>query len=424
MKRWLLSLPLVLGLTTVALADPPPQDDPQQEDMASETVSGKRLPSLDLRATPNPSISNEQMEAFQDREFDAVVYRGARVLDLEPAFVNGIREGLELLYLRDYRGARKYFEALEGDYPHTGISATANTLVWQAMMLENFDFKYDEQYWVSSAQARADLEEAIALPGGEGFKQFLMGAIVGIEAIHHMRHEHYLKAIELAFEAMDHVAAAKEAAPEFTDLMLLDGLYNYWVTVVTLSSDILPDFGDERVTGIEQMRHVETHGIFLAAPASLAMAFTWLEEHELKRALEATMRTHRRYPDNVINNLLLGNTYTYMRRYPRALEVYDDILQVAPDNKRVHYYRGVTLLRSGDATAAEQALSTYLAFDYMEDYQRANGLYRMGQALYRQKRYGEAWTTWKEAVHVNGHKGAKAKLERMKRKRREGVIDW
>src|SRR5690606_28993051 len=137
---------------------------------------------------------------------------------------------------------------------------------------------------------------ALAIPGNEGWEHFLMAGVAGIEAIHTMRKESYLPALQLAFEAMDHVQRSKEAAPAFVDLLLADGMYNYWRTVVTMSTPLLPDFGDHRVEGIEQMQKVEIEGVFLGPPTTLALAFTWIEERKHRNALIACLKNQRAYP--------------------------------------------------------------------------------------------------------------------------------
>jgi tetratricopeptide (TPR) repeat protein len=423
MKAFVVSL-CALVLTSVSLPAVAQDDGEEQEDVETVTA-GRHTPLMLPEEWENPMRREGLTPAeANDLPFGIEAYRGSEQLGLHPEYVDGVRAGLHLMYQRDYKGVREHFAELDQRFPGTGISPVADTLVWQALMLENFDYKYDSQYWVTTRRARVELEAALDTPGNKGWEHFLMAGIVGIEAIHTMRQGRYLPALQLALDAMAQAGKAKAAAPEFTDLLLADGMYNYWRTVVTQNSRVLPDFGDFRMEGLEQMRTVESEGVFLGPPASLALAFSYLEERELKAALSAVARNARPYPDNIINNLLLGQVNTYMRRYRSAMEAFDRILAVDPDNKRVRYWRGVTLLRSGRSPEAEQELLTYLAFEYLEEHQRAGGHYRLGQAYYRQKRYAEAEAEFKKAVKLSKHKGAKASLDRMRRKKREGRIDY
>jgi TolA-binding protein len=84
----------------------------------------------------------------------------------------------------------------------------------------------------------------------------------------------------------------------------------------------------------------------------------------------------------------------------------------------------VTLLRSGNSPAALLELQGYLESEYLEDWHRAAAHYRLGQALYRQDRYDEAWQAYKEADRIDNHKGARAAMDRMRKRKRDGAIDF
>jgi len=269
MKAFLVSLCAVLFGAAPALA----QDEPEVPEDLETVTAGRHTPLTLPEEWENPmrreGLTPQEAKALP---YSVEAYRGAEQLGLHPEYVEGVRAGLHLMYLRDYKGVREHFRALDERFPGTGISPVADTLVWQALMLENFDYKYDSQYWVTTRLARDQLEAALEVPGNEGWEHFLMAGIVGIEAIHTMRQERYLPALQLALDAMAEAGKAKEAAPEFTDLLLADGMYNYWRTVVTQNSRVLPDFGDKRMEGLEQMRKVEAEGVFLGPPSSLALA--------------------------------------------------------------------------------------------------------------------------------------------------------
>ena len=137
-----------------------------------------------------------------------------------------------------------------------------------------------------------------------------------------------------------------------------------------------------------------------------------------------TARNKREYPDSVINLLVHGQIETYMRRYDSALATWDRILEVDPKNNRVHYWKAVTYIRKGEAKKAEESARRYLASDHLETWQRSNAQWRLGQSLFRQKQYGDAREAYKEAIRIDGNKRAKAALERMKKSKRDGKINF
>jgi tetratricopeptide (TPR) repeat protein len=400
-------------LASLALAGDPPDD---------ESLSGFDRSHREEIEFVGPEAPPGVLERAAASGESAV--RGAKQLAMDPAFVAGIQVGLEKLYRREYAETKAHFVALEAKYPNTGVAAVVDVLVWQARMLENFDFEYDAQYRAASKTARAALDHALDTPGNEAWEHFLYAGVVGIESIHTVRTGSYLPALQLAFEAMDHVATTRELAPDFTDLLLADGMYNYWRTVLTQSSKILPDFGDARAEGLQQMAEVESKGIFLGAPATLSLTFSYIEEGRNDLALGRCQHNRARYPDNVINNLLTGTVYIYLRKYPDALRIFDEVHADAPDNRRVHYWRGVALLRGGQDEGSESEFKTYLGSPYLEKWQQSSTWWRLGQLYQRGKRYADADAAFSSAVDIDGNAQSKAALNALHDQRRRGTISY
>ena len=414
----------MLASTVPAVADPGATDDDGTADQ-----SGKATPPP-LASEPRPAELTFELpkaveyEDLRKLPYSRKVYIGSKALKLDPMFVHALQQGLDMMYERRYNDARDHFAQIEQTFPGTATRAVADTLVWQALMLENFDYRYDKQYWVSSKAARKDLDAALEKPGNEGWEHLAAAAIVGIEAIHTMRKGSYLSALQLAFQAMDHIEQCRKAAPTFVDLKLADGLYNYWRSVVTMSSKVLPDFGDHRTEGIEQMVLVQDQGIFMSPMASLSLSFSYMEEGDTKRASSACGKNRVKFPDNIVNNLTCGTIYTSSRRYPEAIAVLDRVLQVDAKNDRVHYLKGYALLRSGDHPAAQKELERYLASEHLEPYQRSYAHLRLGQALARQESYPKAVENYKASIKIDGNKQAKRALEKLQQRKKAKKIDF
>jgi len=418
---------LTLALLTAGISASALAAEEEGEGSEVEKVTNGNLPPLTGEPrSPVKDMSDYKPTIAKDlnRPLPADAYKGAVMLDMDPEFVNGVQHGLDLMYKRDYNGARDSFEALDGTFPGTAVGAVVDMLVWQALMLENFDFKYDKQYWTSSKAARDALDVAMAQPGNESWEHLLLASVLGVESIHTMRKTQYLQALNLAFQAMDHIEKARKANPDFIDLELADGMYNYWRSVVTMSTNALPDFGDERVKGLEQMQAVERNGVFLKPLATLALAFSWMEENEYRKAEAALGRNYSLFPESVVNNMVAGTNYIYMKNYEKALERFDLVLKADPKNQRVHYWKGVALLRSKKRAEALAEFETYLKYEHLEDYQKSWTLYRIGQVQRGNKEYAKAYESFKEANKVDGHKAAKAAMDRLKQRKKEGKIDF
>ncbi len=394
--------------------------DAAKSDMDVGDTIAKRPPPRFQKKVVKP-LDEERFKAdlaaWEGREYPAIEYLGARWLGVDVEFVHACREGLELIYRRDYKAAKRYFDGLGSEYRGTALSPVGQILIWQALMLENFDFRYEVQYQTAYRRARMELEEAMLSPGNEAWEWFIMAGILGIDAIHTMRKEEWTTALNRGYEAMKAVARARELAPDFRDVLLGDGLFNYWVTVISKSSKAIPDLGDRREEGIRQMVTVEQQGVFLSAPATLGLTFTWIEEGRRRDALASALRNHARYPDNVINELTLSRVYMYNRRYADAERTLKHVLEVAPDNMRAHYYFGRLYLRWKKYDEALASLDRYLAFKDVSDIDRAIALYYKGNVYWRLKDWDAAEAAYKQAWKVGRIDRAKRRLERLDEKR-------
>ncbi len=416
-----LLLPALLGLA-LAQAPPPPPPPPTPDHDDSVTNKANKLESLqgDVPAAPGAASHQAKLAIFEGREYPAVAYLGAEQLKVDPAFVADCQEGLHNIFLREYKNARGLFGALGSKYPGWGIAPVGDLLVWQALMLENFDFRFEGQYQTALRQSRTELETSINMPGNEAWEYFLLAGVLGIDSIHTMRKEEWLKALNRGYEAMKMVSKVKDIAPDFIDVEIGDGLFNYWVTVVSRTTKAIPDTEDKRELGIQQLNRVEREGVFLSAPATLAMTYTWIEEGKYKKALASSMVNQKRYPNNVINNLVAGRVYMYNREYQKSEDTLKSVLQVDKGNRRVHYYLARLYIRWKKLTEADASLDKYLTFTDLSKYDRASALYYKGTVAQRRDQMAVAQGLYEEAWKLAKLERAKRRLDQIKAKKSAG----
>lgn len=401
----LLSLPLAAAQAQETAPEPPEAD---------ETVAGKRLD----RRVGEVRLSDEaqwqaRLSQYEGREHPPHYYLGESWLGISADFIAEAHKGLDLLYLRKYRAALDQFNTLGKTHPGMSIGPVGEVLVWQALMLENFDFKFEQQYQTSHRKARQQLEEAIATPGNDGWDYFLLAGVLGIESIHTMRREEYGKALSRGYEAIKAVRKCSAAAPEFIDIELGDGLFDYWATVISRTSKMLPDLEDKREQGIEKMLRVEQRSLFLQPPATLALTFTWIEEGKRDKALASALRNHEKYPKNIINALVLGRVYGYNRKFSEAERIFKEVQAIDPKNERSHYYLSRLYMRQAKHAKALAAMNQYLSFENLGAAHRSYALYYKGQIYFRQKDYVQARTWWEASYKVDKNKRSKKRLEKL-----------
>ena len=307
----------------------------------------------------------------------------AAMLHISEDLLLSSQAACELTFARRYRDARAAFDDISARYPTSGVGPLGNAILYQALMFENFDWAYDAQFRAASAQTRAQVELGLEQPGAEPLEQFVLAGLGGLDAIHSLRKGDYLVALGRALVAMRALRSVEELAPAFPDPRIGDGMYLYWRSVVTAQSSLLPDFPDRRREGIEALQRAEAGGVLLGPGASLVLAFAWIEERDLPRALRSVDVNNVKYPDCVVNALTRGRILTSMRRYDEALAQYDRVVAQRVNNERVHYFRGIVLARTGRYAEAAAAWTTYLGFSAPPEEYRAQTYYRLGDVRAR-----------------------------------------
>jgi len=319
---------------------------------------------------------------------------------------------VELIYARRYKEAKRSLDLLTVDYPTTGIGPAGLAVIYQALMFENFDFRFETQYRVAHDAALRQIAEGQKAPGNEAIEWFLRAGMEGINAIHLMRRSDYLAALAAGVDAVNSLGEAKKAAPDFLDPQLGDGMYLYWRTVIARMSPLIPDGPDEREAGKALMKAVEKDGVLLGPAATLALTYSYLEERDLKNALARSMYGRLTYPDNVINNMTAGRTLASMRRYDDAVGMYRDVLTAAPDNQRSHYHLGVVYSRQAKFAEAEEEFKTYVAFSGPPAESLGQAWFRLGLLYVRQGRTADARAAYEQAVAVGHNEAAKKALSK------------
>ena len=358
-----------------------------------------------------------------------LVFTGENPLGVSRALFRYAQEGLDLMYRRRYPEALERFEEAGVDFPDSPLGPLGRAITYQSMMFENYDLRYARVY----AQEAAEVEDRFrSMRGGERdrpWSQFLQGAFDGIEAIHLVRKDEYLSAFNRAWGAIEQMKKVVRAVPDFADAHLALGLYDYWRTVFTEQLDGLPSFGDHRAEGLAQMELARDQGLLAAAPASLSLAFSYLEAKDYDKALAEVQRVRESHPESIVNEMVGVRILRQARRWDAALEGVARVRQLDPTNTRVFWLLGeIHYKRRKDNAAARDAYQRYLDSGPLPEY-RAHAQYRMGLIARRERKFDEAIRWLKRSSRsYPKFKRAKEKLaeveaqrdRRSKRKKRRG----
>lgn len=409
------SLLFIWGLCTANAEEDSPNKKGSGIEL-SDTISGKEAPKLsvdDLQMSSESVFEDALVGKYPER-----INNGADWLKMSPEFVWGCWRVMNGLYERDWDNFDTILKEVRNDFPDSGVASAGKALKYQVMMLENFDFRYEKQYDRAFKMAQQELEQAQFMRGNEAWEAFLMGAMLGVDGIHAMRKEEWLRAINRGYDGVNMIAKAKELAPKFIDAQLGDGLWYYWRSLIAMNVKGIPKFADMRKEGIQMMLNAEQNSVFLRPAAGHALTYTWIEEGEKKKAIDTAERLRKIYPKNIINLQVLGRAYLYAKKYKKSEEAFLRVLEIDPENQRVHYYLSRLYLRQKRYQEAELELRTYLTFDLMK-YHEGYAYYFLGKIHQRQKRWRKAEKAYKMAFKIQKIKNAKKLAKAMKERQKK-----
>jgi tetratricopeptide (TPR) repeat protein len=323
-------------------------------------------------------------------DLGGTAFTGENSLGVKRAEFRYAQEGMELIYLRRYLEALQHFEVAGVEFPDSALGPLGRSLVYQSMMIENYDFQYEDPYRSEYSETSELLRIALRSGHDRSWTWFMYAVHLGIDAMYDVRRAEYVRALNKAWDAMEYIKKLSRREPQFHDAKLALGLYNYWRTAITESIPYLPRFGDHRELGLRQLREAREQGYLCSAPASIALTYSYIEGRKWAEATAEAEWARKRYPDNIINQMTLARVYRRQKQYDAALATFDRVLEIDPDNKRVHFHIGETWYkrRKGNKKARaayERYLSTKPHPEFL-----AHTYYRLGLLERRARNYDAA----------------------------------
>jgi tetratricopeptide (TPR) repeat protein len=329
-------------------------------------------------------------------------FTGENPLGVSRAQFAATQEGMDLLYQRRYPESLQVFEEAGIDFPDSPLGPVGRSLVWQAIMFENYDFTHERAYITEYGDAKDRLKRARRGSGEpKAWLDFLEAVHLGVDAMWDIRHESYLPAFDKAWDAIELVKKVERAEPDFVDVQLATGMYDYWRTAITEQVGNLPSFGDHRAEGLAKMQRAKKEGLLARGPASLVLTYTYLDQRDYDAAIAEGKWAREAYPDNLLNELTLGRVYRRARKWEEALASFDRVLEIDPNNKRVLFHIGEVHYKSRrNNPAAKASYERYLATKPIPAYE-SHTLYRLGMIERRARRYDEAIAYLERAVEID-----------------------
>ena len=299
------------------------------------------------------------------------------------------QQGLDLLYHRRYPDALQLFEEASLDYPDSPLAPLGRALVYQAWMYENQDFAWQRVYEQERADTARLLQQRLRSGHLRAWTLFMQGTHLGMDAMHDVRTDNYLAAFNKGWEAVQAMKKVERLAPDFAEVQLALGLYNYWRSALADQVSFLPDAGDQREAGIAQMKYARDHGTLASGPAGLALAYSYFDERRYPEAIAEAERVMADYPGSVITGLTLARLYRRERQHARAVDLLAGLRASSPDAPLVRYELAQALYRSRRWQSARREFSNFLN-TRPGARRKASTEYRLAQLARRDRDWTEA----------------------------------
>lgn len=328
-------------------------------------------------------------------------FTGENPLNVPRAEFKAAQEGLELVYNHEYQEALQHFERVAIDFPDSALGPVGREITHQASMYEKHDFSAERAYLADASDAEALFRRGRRQADRAAWNAFLEGVHDGLDAMYLIRKGDNLGALNGAWDAMENMKKVERLAPDFHDVKLASGMYDYWRTVYTERIPALPAFGDKREEGLRQMREARNKGLLAPAPASLVLTYSYLEKGDLDAARAEAEWNRARYPDNVLNLMVLGRIQTKQRKNQEALATYEHAVSVAPEVSRAWFALGRQLER--DRKELKRARDVYKTFieQAPTNEHKADGWYRIGLVEKKLRRYESSKYAFAQALQLD-----------------------
>ncbi len=310
-------------------------------------------------------------------------------------------QGQGFIFNRRYPEAEALFRKIAEQYPDSPLGSFGIMATLNAKMFENFDFKMDTEFDQEQRRNKSLVDKISKNENATAFDLFLCGASSGLRGFYYARLDKMLAALGESNQAKDCLERARKKDPQFPDVELGLGLFNYWRSVFTSRFKFLPFFKDRRAEGIAQVQVAIDRGVFVNDLARAALAFVYYEQNNGAAGLPLAQKLLETYPANLIMKNLKGNFLSLTGKNAEALAVYDEVLKQAPELNVARYFKGMAYFRSRDLSNSKIAFEQFLQNQPTPAWQ-SYAQYMLGQIALKENRRGEAFKHFKAGHHAYG----------------------
>ncbi|GEM_PF-880035 len=326
--------------------------------------------------------------------------------------------GRDLIFNRKYDEALVYFKKMSEEYPDSLLGSFGQMGVWQAKMFENYDFNFEPEFDQAAQENKKRLEKLLRSKEAPAWDLFLGGAGAGLRAFYAMRKGSPLKALSEGLAARKALDKAHEKEPDFADVYLGLGMYDYWRSVFTNRFKFFPFFPDQRAKGLQEMEKAVKEGRVVGAIAEIGLAYSYFSAGKSDLAIPLLQRLLKKYPGNVVAKNLITEVYLRQGNYTEAHRMMDDVLKNNPEIRIPKIQKGWAYMRENNWEEARRWLGAFLATHPTPEW-KSYALADLGRIDLKEGKEAEAYEHFKQAYRAcDCNSGALREVQKIRR--REG----
>ena len=158
-------------------------------------------------AVPTPTQEDDPYEARKPGSLPEDLPDG---VEIPEELQRSLIDGRDLILNRKYDEAITTFQDATDLHKDSAIGPIGMMLVYQSLMLENFDLAHEKEFDKVASEAKKRIKKSLAKDGNEAWDYLLSGAHHGLVGLHEMRKKKFIGSISEVWDAVRSLRASKK----------------------------------------------------------------------------------------------------------------------------------------------------------------------------------------------------------------------
>jgi len=251
------------------------------------------------------------------------------------------RRGIDEVYNLDFEEAEKEFNEIIRQRSKDPAGYAFLAIVdWWRILIDMDDTQYDERFYNQLDRVIDLCDEILEKDETDVNALFFKGGAIGFEGRLKFHRDDWLAAANAGRKALPIVQAASLHDRKNYDIMLGNGIYNYYAEVLPEEYPLVKPLllfvprGD-RKKGIEQLKTAWEKGKYASVEAGyFLMQIYYTYEKDYVNALSIAEQLHSRFPNNMLFHRYLGRCCVSLGNWPKVGQIFSDISSRVQKNQR------------------------------------------------------------------------------------------